>query len=256
MEEGKKTVQEYEDGQTILVALDSIETDERQPRKVKDEDSIRLLAESIRNDGLIQNIAVRPVEGGRFKIVAGERRFLAIQRLYAEDRERWGRISAVVRLVDDEKALDLALLENVQREDLLPIDRAEALKAYAERNGIESKTALADRVGLSRPSVSNLYRILELDDEIKKEARSNKFIYLSDLIETASRKRAESRLAFFEKVKETAERRRAESQSGDGEAGSQQGEKEDEDNQEDHSEEGQKKAFLSFVKRFHMRARE
>ena len=100
--------QKYLDGQTIAVRLEDIELDENQPRKQIDEDALNVLVQSIKSEGLIQNIAVRPIEGGKFKIVAGERRFRAFREL-SKENPKWNKVNAVIRLVDDRQALNLAL---------------------------------------------------------------------------------------------------------------------------------------------------
>lgn len=160
--------QKYLDGQTIEVSLNDIELDENQPRKQIDADALKVLVQSIKEEGLIQNIAVRPIEGGKFKIVAGERRYRAFQEL-SKDDAKWERINAVVRLVDDQQALNLALLENIHREELLPIERANALVEYKERNGIKKNKELAAKVGMSPSNLSNLLKMRDFDKDIIEE---------------------------------------------------------------------------------------
>ncbi len=160
--------QKYVDGQTIEVRLEDIELDENQPRKQIDADALNVLVHSIKSEGLIQNIAVRPIEGGKFKIVAGERRYRAFKELSKED-SKWNTVNAVIRLVDDRQALNLALLENIHRQDLLPIERARAIKEYGERNGSEKQKMLAEKVGMSASNLSNLLKMLSFDKDIIEE---------------------------------------------------------------------------------------
>ena len=160
--------QKYLDGQTIAVRLEDIELDENQPRKQIDADALNVLVQSIKSEGLIQNIAVRPVAGGKFKIVAGERRFRAFREL-SKENPKWNTVNAVIRLVDDRQALNLALLENIHRQDLLPIERAKAIQEYGERNGIKKQKMLAEKVGMSASNLSNLLKMLSFDKDIIEE---------------------------------------------------------------------------------------
>ena len=195
--------QKYADGQTIEVSLESIELDENQPRKTIDEDALNALANSIKRDGIIQNIAVRPVEDGKFKIVAGERRYRAFKKLCEEDAEKWGRINVVIRLVDDKDALNLAVIENEIREALLPIERAEAIDRYQKRAGIKQDKKLADALGMSKGNLSNIKKLLELDDYIKQEAsgENGKKYAFRELLKLA-RLKGDARKRAFTKLKE------------------------------------------------------
>ncbi len=162
--------QKYLDGQTIEVSLEDIELDENQPRKTIDEDALNALANSIKRDGIIQNIAVRPIGGAKFKIVAGERRYRAFKKLCEEDKEKWGRLNVVIRLVDDKEAPNLALIENEIRQGLLPIERAQAVVEYQKRKGIKEDQDVAEALGMSKGNLSNLKKLLVLDDYIREEA--------------------------------------------------------------------------------------
>lgn len=141
------------------LALDLIKPNPRQPRRDFDEDALLALAESIRSRGLLQPIVVRPLAGGTFELVAGERRLRASK---LADLER---IPAVVREADDWERLDLALAENMARVDLNPIEEARACAMLVEDLGI-TKGEVGRRVGKSRVAVSNLIRLLELPDEV------------------------------------------------------------------------------------------
>jgi ParB family chromosome partitioning protein len=125
-----------------------------------DPERLAELADSIRAQGLIQPIVVRPVGGGRHEIIAGERRWRAAQ--LAGLRE----VPVVVRDTDDHAALAMALIENIQREDLNPLEEAQALKRLIDEFGLTHQQA-AEAVGRSRAAVSNLLRLLELPAAIR-----------------------------------------------------------------------------------------
>ena len=131
-----------------------------QPRTQMHEDAIADLAESIKSQGLIQPILVRPVGAGRYEIIAGERRWRAAQRAGLKE------VPVVVREVRDEAALAMALIENIQREDLNPLEEARALSRLIDEFGLTHQAA-AEAVGRSRAAVSNLLRLMELADEVK-----------------------------------------------------------------------------------------
>jgi ParB family chromosome partitioning protein len=141
------------------LALDLVKPNPRQPRRDFDEDALLALAESIRSRGLLQPIVVRPLAGGTFELVAGERRLRA-SKLAGLDR-----IPAVVREAEDWERLDLALAENMARVDLNPIEEARACAMLVDDLGI-TKGEVGRRVGKSRVAVSNLIRLLELPDEV------------------------------------------------------------------------------------------
>lgn len=143
---------------TLRVSL--IEPNPGQPRRKFDEDALKALADSIREHGLIQPIAVRK-DGERYRIIAGERRWRACR--MAGIRE----IPAVVLEADELKTLELALVENLQREDLNPIEEAESFQALISRFGLTQEDA-AKRVGRSRPAVANALRLLSLSEDIRK----------------------------------------------------------------------------------------
>jgi len=133
-----------------------------QPRKVFAEEDIEELAASIREKGVIQPLLVRPVPGvaGEYEIVAGERRWRAAQR--AGLRE----IPAVVRTLADGEVLEIAIIENVQRVDLNPIEEAQGYKALMERFG-RTQDMVAEAVGKSRPHVANALRLLNLPEAVQ-----------------------------------------------------------------------------------------
>jgi ParB family transcriptional regulator, chromosome partitioning protein len=129
-----------------------------QPRKRFDDEALQGLAGSLAERGVVQPILVRPVAGGTYEIVAGERRWRAAQLAGLE------RIPAVVRDHDDAASLEVALVENMAREDLNPVEEARAVAALVEELGL-SREDVGKRVGRSRVAISNLLRILDLPDE-------------------------------------------------------------------------------------------
>ncbi len=140
------------------IKLSEIEPDRAQPRQDFDEDSLAELADSIRDHGVLQPILVRPLANGRYQIVAGERRWRA-SRLAGKDA-----IPALVRNLSDLEAMTIALVENLQREDLNPVDEAVGYKRLMEVSGLTQEQA-AKQVGRSRPAVANSLRLLGLPDD-------------------------------------------------------------------------------------------
>jgi ParB family chromosome partitioning protein len=141
------------------VSLDEIVSKSDQPRKEFDEAKIDELARSIRGNGIIQPIVLRKCEDG-YEIVVGERRFRAAKRAGLKE------IPAIIKQLPDEKLFDLALVENIQREDLNPIEEAQAYRSILQRDTI-TQEELSKRVGKSRSYIANMVRILELPDDIK-----------------------------------------------------------------------------------------
>ncbi|NEX15521.1 MAG: chromosome partitioning protein ParB [Halochromatium sp.] len=142
------------------LALDQIQRGRYQPRRDFDEERMRELADSIAAQGVIQPIVVRPVASGLFEIVAGERRWRASQ------QAGLARIPVVVREVTEQAALAIALIENIQRDNLHPLEEAGALRRLLEEFGL-SHLQVAEAVGKSRSTVTNLLRLLELEDAVK-----------------------------------------------------------------------------------------
>ncbi len=142
-------------GALQTIAIDRLRPGKYQPRTHMDETALAELADSIREQGVMQPILVRPVDGGRFEIVAGERRWRAAQRAGLKD------VPALVRNVPDDNALALALIENIQREDLNPLEEAQGLARLVDEFGL-THDAAAKAVGKSRSAVSNLLRLREL----------------------------------------------------------------------------------------------
>lgn len=141
------------------IAVSDIRPNPDQPRQNFDSDALDELADSMRQRGVIQPIVVRP-HGKNFQIVAGERRWRAAQ------RARLHQIPAVVRNLNDEESLEIAIVENVQRKDLNVIEEAEAYARLSQDFG-HSQSRLAEIVGKSRSHIANLMRLLELPDSVK-----------------------------------------------------------------------------------------
>lgn len=139
----------------LTLPISKVEPRQDQPRSLFDEEALEELAESIRNYGLIQPITVRRLPSGYYQIIAGERRWRAAR--LAQLRE------VPVRVVeaDDRRAMELALVENLQREDLSPVEEAKGYKTLMEEYGMTQEQA-AESVGKSRPAVANALRLLSL----------------------------------------------------------------------------------------------
>ena len=142
------------------IDIDLIEPNPEQPRTRFAEASLEELAQSIRVNGVVQPIVIRAV-GGRFQIVAGERRWRASQRAGLR------KIPAVVREVSDEKLLELALVENIQRQELNPIEEAKAYRKLIDNIGL-TQEVIADRVGKHRTVITTSMRLLRLPTEIQR----------------------------------------------------------------------------------------
>ncbi|MGN0653677.1 MAG: ParB/RepB/Spo0J family partition protein [Oscillospiraceae bacterium] len=143
------------------VRLSDIEPNKNQPRKEFDEDTIRELADSINEHGLLQPILVRPLDNGMYQIVAGERRWRACRMLGWNDRE----VPVIIKELDDEETAKIALVENVLREDLNPIDEAKAYSELIEKYSMKQEE-VAKLVGKARTSVTNSLRILKLPENV------------------------------------------------------------------------------------------
>jgi ParB family transcriptional regulator, chromosome partitioning protein len=132
-----------------------------QPRRDMDPTALQELADSIRSQGVLQPLVVRPVAEESFAIIAGERRWRAAQLAGLEE------VPAIVREISDQVALAVALIENIQREDLNPLEEATAIGRLVEDFSLTHQQA-AETVGRSRAAVTNLLRLLELNDEVKR----------------------------------------------------------------------------------------
>lgn len=141
--------------------LDMIQPGKYQPRVDMSQESLDELADSIKAQGLVQPIVVRPINGGRYEIIAGERRWRA-SKLAGLDT-----VPALVRDVSDRSAIAMALIENIQRENLNPMEEANALHRLREEFSMTHQEA-AEAVGRSRAAVSNLLRLRNLNDDVKR----------------------------------------------------------------------------------------
>jgi ParB family chromosome partitioning protein len=141
------------------VPVELISPNPRQPRRHIDESSLAELAGSLRERGVLQPVLVRPLPGGTYELIAGERRWRAAQLAGFET------VPAIVRPHDDAESLELALIENMAREDLSPVEEAHACVALVEELGL-TREDVGRRVGRSRVAVSNLIRLLDLPDEV------------------------------------------------------------------------------------------
>ncbi len=141
------------------IAIGDIDPNPDQPRHTFSEESIAQLAQSIRDQGVLQPILVTPVKGGRYRIVAGERRWRAAREagLFA--------VPCIVREMDVVTQMEIALIENIQREDLNPIETAMGIQALMKNCGYTQET-VAQRLSKSRPAVANLLRLLTLPEDV------------------------------------------------------------------------------------------
>jgi ParB family transcriptional regulator, chromosome partitioning protein len=149
-------------GAELLVAIDKIRPNPRQPRIEFEEGALVDLVNSIRIQGVLQPLLVRRLPDGGFELVAGERR------LRAAERAGLMHVPVFERQISDEESLELALVENLQRDDLSPLEEAAAYQRLIDEFG-HTQEKVAERVGKSRPSVANALRLLRLPDSIKKD---------------------------------------------------------------------------------------
>src|SRR5262249_33940084 len=158
---------DLETDQLREIDTDRIIPNSHQPRKIFEEDALNELANSIREHGVVQPIVVRPLEDGFFQLIAGERRWRASQRAGLT------RIPAVVREASEHAALEVALIENLQREDLNPMEEAEAYERLIADFGL-TQDDVAKRVGKNRSTIANMLRLLRLPKEVQQWLRENR----------------------------------------------------------------------------------
>ncbi len=156
---GESAMQPVNQQSPLLLPLQKIEPNRLQPRRNFDEEELSALADSIRQHGVIQPLTVRLLDSGYYQIIAGERRWRAAR--LAGLRE----VPVVVIEADDKKAMELALIENLQRADLTPIEEARGYQQLIGEYGL-TQEQVADRVSKSRPAVANAMRLLTLPDEL------------------------------------------------------------------------------------------
>ena len=159
-EGSSETLQVSDRSNLTRLPVDLIQRGRYQPRREFDPDSLRELADSIAAQGVIQPIVIRAVENGRYELIAGERRWRAAQQAGLDE------IPVVIKEVTEEAAMAMALIENIQREDLNPLEEANALSRLLLEFELTHQ-AVAKAVGKSRTSVTNLLRLLELNDDVK-----------------------------------------------------------------------------------------
>lgn len=140
--------------------LQKVEPNPNQPRRRFDEEELQALADSIAEHGILQPLAVRAIEGGFYQIIAGERRWRAARLAGLKE------VPVVVVEADDRTVMELALIENLQRQDLNPMEEAEGYRVLTEEYGLTQEQAAA-RVGKSRPAVANALRLLALPEDVR-----------------------------------------------------------------------------------------
>jgi ParB family transcriptional regulator, chromosome partitioning protein len=147
------------------VLIDSVDPNPYQTRRRINEQALEELAESIRASGVVQPVVLRPAANGRFQIVAGERRWLASRRA--------GRttIPAIVRQISNEQAMEITIIENLQREDLNPIEQAHAFERLSREFNL-TQEQIAARTGKDRASIANFLRLLKLPEEVQDAIES------------------------------------------------------------------------------------
>lgn len=146
-------------GGVVTLRLSEIEPNRDQPRKIFSEEALNELADSIREHGVLQPLLVRPLPGGSYQLVAGERRWRASRMAGLQEAP------VVIREMDEEQAMEIALIENLQREDLNAIEEATGYKQLMERYGM-TQEQVAKRVGKSRPAIANALRLLNLPQKV------------------------------------------------------------------------------------------
>ena len=158
---------DIEPDQLREIDIDRVLPNSQQPRKNFDEDGLNELADSIREHGVVQPVVVRALDDGFFQLIAGERRWRASQ------RAGLSRIPAVIREAGEHDALEIALIENLQREDLNPIEEAQAYERLIVDFGM-TQEEVARRVGKNRATISNMLRLLRLPSEVQQWLRENR----------------------------------------------------------------------------------
>lgn len=152
---------------SVMLKISEIEPNRSQPRKDFDENSLSDLAQSISQHGLLQPLLVRPLPIGGYQIVAGERRYRACRMAGLTE------VPVTIRELSDTETMELALIENLQREDLSPIEEALGYRALIDEHGF-SQEEVATSVGKSRPAIANSLRILKLPDSVLEYVKQDK----------------------------------------------------------------------------------
>jgi len=151
-----------------LLPIQKVEPNRNQPRQDFDEEELEALAESLSEHGIIQPLTVRELDSGYYQIIAGERRWRAARMAGLTE------VPVVVIEADDQKTMELALIENLQRQDLNPVEEAMGYRALMDDFGLTQEDA-AQRVGKSRPAVANALRLLNLPDAVLEKVRNGSF---------------------------------------------------------------------------------
>lgn len=183
------SIEESSASGAVKLSINEIEPNKSQPRKSFDEKALSELADSIAEHGIIQPLLVRPMAEGGYQIVAGERRWRASRLAGLTE------VPVVIKDLTDRETMEIALIENLQREDLNPIEEAEGIELLIKEYGLTQETA-AERVGKSRSAVTNSLRLLNLPPSVRELARENKI--------SAGHARALLAFSDEEKIIETA----------------------------------------------------
>lgn len=149
---------------TNMLSINEIQRNEDQPRKTFDEGALQELSDSITQHGVLQPLLVRPLPQGGYQLVAGERRWRASRMAGLKE------VPVVIRELSDVETMEIAIIENLQREDLNPIEEAEGLQALIDRCGF-TQEEVAVSVGKSRPAIANALRLLKLPQEVRDMTR-------------------------------------------------------------------------------------
>jgi ParB family transcriptional regulator, chromosome partitioning protein len=159
--EQEEIIEKQEKEEVRKIPVSKIIPNRFQPRTIFDEEKIEELALTIRTHGIIQPIVVRECEDGKFEIIAGERRWRAVQKL------GWSEIPAIVKNLNDKETASVALIENLQREELTPIEEAMAYAKLLELHNL-TQEALAQRLGKGQSTIANKLRLLKLPQEVQE----------------------------------------------------------------------------------------
>ena len=149
------------------IPLNEIDRNPRQPRATFDEDALKALSDSIRQTGVLQPLLVTQEDSGRYQIVAGERRFRAARMAGLSE------VPVIIREMSDEQAMQISLIENLQREDLNPMEEAEGIRSLMDQAHY-TQEQVAERLGRSRPAVANTLRLLTLPADMQTAVRTGR----------------------------------------------------------------------------------
>ncbi len=159
--EAKAKEEAYDPDEVVQLPVNKIEANRYQPRSIFNEEKIKELAQTIHTHGMIQPIVVRKLEDDKYELIAGERRWRAVQSL------EWEKISAIIREMTDAETASVALIENLQREELTVIEEAHAYARLLELHSL-TQEALAQRLGKNQSTIANKLRLLKLPEEVQQ----------------------------------------------------------------------------------------